>query len=125
MTYREILEFAAKAANMSNWKWLDAKECLCHYNNHGNCFYRDYYGDFIEWNPIVNNADAFALMVKLDIMVYRHPKLGGYMIEASCFSDDYQNILVRQEYKKDEVEEAFRLAIVTCAALIGKKMYNV
>ena len=117
MNDRELLELAAFAVGMK-YQWEQEGYI---------------YGDFGVvpegwrrcWNPITNNSDAFELMIKLNIMVYRHPKLGGYLIEASHYSEDYQNILVRQEYKKDEIEEAFRLAIVKCAALIGKKMYNV
>ncbi len=117
-TDRELLELAAKAAGIQG-EYVEETRMIREFCAVKYIYIKTKIGF---WNPLTNDGDAFALMVKLDIMVYRHPKLGGYLIEASYFSDDYQNVLVRQEYKKDEVEEAFRLAIVKCAALVGEKM---
>jgi hypothetical protein len=102
MTDRELLEAAAKAADIkthlhkeSNSLWIDGPRT---------------------WNPLTNSGDAFELAVKLRLTV-------------NCSYDDVT--LCGQEFTQKEVflerngEDplaATRRAIVRAAAAIGKEM---
>lgn len=102
MTDRELLELAAKAAGLNDWRWYEPAKCLCHYNVKMKNWYGGNYGDKIEWNPLNDDGDALRLAVKLD-----------------CYPNrTTQEILA----KKDNPYAATRRAIVRAAAEIGKDM---
>lgn len=76
----ELLKYAAKAAGHTIEFTIDsAGDEHCWYGDRFTC---------IQWNPLVYHADAFDLMVKLNIHVYRHPKLGGIIVCAENWSYD-------------------------------------
>jgi hypothetical protein len=90
MTDRELLEAAAKAADISiGWfgdrPWYVKNKCT------------------VYWNPIEDNADAFHLAVKLDILsdLYFHQNL--------------------DPHNSDDIYAATRRAIVRAAAMIGSQ----
>jgi hypothetical protein len=100
MTDRELLELAAKAAGL-NFKVLDNEVCI------------QYLGAGYEWegwNPRNNNADAFALAVKLCMNV------NVYQNDTRVTADD---VLVC-EYHGADPEGATRRAIVRAAAEMGE-----
>jgi hypothetical protein len=105
---RELLELAAKAAGIDCWfpRMADGKGGVmepCH---------RTVNGETAEWNPRKDNADAFALAVKLCMNV------NVYHSDTRVTADD---VLVC-EYHGADPEAATRLAIVKAAAEIGRNM---
>lgn len=98
MTDEELLELAAKAAGYT----LEE-----HYDH--DMFYPWCTETLDFWNPLIDNADAFALMVKLkiDISLYNH-----------CVSVND----VPLEFYDNDPCSAVRRGIVNAAAVIGKEM---
>jgi hypothetical protein len=104
MTDRELLELAAKAAGYLNWTPSASGlhiETGSHKGSSG--FY---------WNPLIDDADAFRLAVKLrmDLMLYSTTK--------SAF-------IKGQQYAEKEGNDPYaatRRAIVRAAAEIGRRM---
>lgn len=70
---RRLLELAAKAAGMNDWQWREESQALAHYNTAMACFYRDYAGDAITWNPADDDGDSRRLEVTLGISVILRP----------------------------------------------------
>lgn len=109
MTDKELLTYAAKAIDL---KWLS------YHHLKGLCCRDDKYGGLVEyyWNPLLNDADAFQLMVRLLLAVEV-----GHIDTEVFYRDD-------RKYKKtscanpSEKGNATRRAIVMAAAEIGKGM---
>ena len=104
MTYRELLELAAKAAGM---KWTQIEMSLM----------TDYVwvtSDGVElavWNPLTDDGDALRLAVKLGLVLKNRDDL------ADAYSAEY----VEKTLPSDPYA-ATRRAIVRAAAEIGKDM---
>ncbi len=103
MTDKELLELAAKAAGL-NWKNWTPTIFL------GELELREWPYD---WNPLENNADAFELMVKLNMDFTLSGK------HAAVAQADHH---MKQEYCNGDSLSASRRAIVRAAAEIGKGM---
>jgi len=111
----EMLEMAAKAAGHTIEFTVDAA-------GDTHCWYGDRFTSIL-WNPLVYHSDAFDLMVKLNIQVYRHPKLGGIIVCAENWSwDDYKHYHVKVKINKENVASSFCYAIVKVAAEIGRNI---
>lgn len=103
MTNRELLELAARAMNREP-VWLDHETEKC---------WLEYTPSKPLWNPLKNNADAFALSIELGITVHQY---------SSCVSARSRYIpkeLFEEDYAWDRFA-ATRRAIVLCAAAVGK-----
>ena len=69
-----------------------------------------------EWNPLTNKADAFDLVVKLNLAVQQLPGRNKPAVEA-WHNDNYA-----REMWNGSPETATMLAITRAAAAIGKQM---
>jgi hypothetical protein len=101
MTDRELLELAAKAAEMKDGTWFDG------WNDEG----RDS-GDL--WNPLDDDGAALRLAVKLKLEL-------GFPRKAIVWSFGRKGEVCSENYSKDPYA-ATRRAIVRAAAEIGKEM---
>jgi hypothetical protein len=102
MTYRELLELAAKAAGYNMAKVLD-----------GYPMYMEGYGI---WNPLTDDGDALRLAVKLGIDI-------EFFLGDPSTVDAKRSLgafIPRTEFMKDDPYAATRRAIVRAAAEIGK-----
>jgi len=116
-TDRELLELAAKAAEMTSWRWNEYSSCLCHYNEKMSTWYYDDYGDRIEWNPLADDGDAFRLAVTLQII------LGKYDEYANAAGIAYSGVdVVVWNHEEKDPYAATRRAIVRAAAEIGASL---
>lgn len=97
---RELLELAAKAAEIRLCRWLDDCGYLVD-------------GDDI-WNPLTIDSDAFRLAVKLELDV------GINNPNAVCIDIARDDWVIEQ--KNNDPYAATRRAIVRAAAEIGKAM---
>jgi len=109
MKDRELLEFAAKAADIRTFGVsADDKQSLCIDPV-----------DYVPWNPLTDDGDALRLAVKLGldlewrsddrVAAYRHANANG-----SCFT--------AFESSREDRAASTRRAIVRAAAEIGKGM---
>ncbi|WP_311185490.1 hypothetical protein [Pseudomonas aeruginosa] len=107
MNDRTLLELAARAAGYKlSWS----------YDNHC-CWINEMRHDLdVTWNPLTDDGDALRLAVKLGLI------LETDLDDASCSATDvsYDNYTVEEH--GDCPNAAVRLAIVSCAAEIGKSM---
>ena len=104
MTDRELLELAAKAANLQI-KWDDQNQTYATCNAHGNMF--------DDWNPLNDDGDAFRLAVKIGIDI-------GWWLDKNnkpCVVLIYEHIV---DLGSDPYA-ATRRAIVRAAAEIGRE----
>ena len=105
MTDRELLELAAKAANI-RIKWDDQNETYATCNVHGQLF--------DDWDPLNDDGDAFRLAVKLSLNVNIYNLVVSYEN-----ADEYIEKHLPEGVIYD-VAEATRRAIVRAAAEIGR-----
>lgn len=107
MNDQELLTYAAKAIDL---KWLSyhhLKGLCCRDDNHGGLI--EYY-----WDPLFNDADAFQLMVKLNIEIRFNDK----SVSASSTLGAWEEDSFTHETKESTVRK-----MITCAAAeIGKGM---
>lgn len=99
MTDRDLLELAAKAAGLSlsdEHVWDDER------------------AEYVRWNPLTNDGDAFRLAVKLGLCVQVLRQYG----ETQVFRQSGYEI----EKHNDDPLAATRRAIVRAAAEIGRAM---
>ena len=99
MTDRELLELAAKAAEIKIGDWYDSSNAFVA------CQDRPW------WNPLTDDGDALRLAVKLELNLY--------LAEESTQVD---SITTHEEISKGDPYAATRRAIVRAAAEIGKEM---
>jgi hypothetical protein len=107
MTDKELLELAAKAAELPECGWM------------GPAFMYVKDNTFTDWNPLTDDADALRLAVKLDIHIRPY--------DTSVFADHERNNAVYnifEDYRdhKHDKDSATRRAITRAAAEIGKAM---
>ena len=107
MTDKEMLELATKAAGWgtSSWVWSERA---------GGFRYR-VNGEWVVWNPLTDDGDAFRLAVTLKIDI--RPSMSG----SSKFRYAVYDGLTYGEVDSDP-PSATRRAIVRAAAEIGKGM---
>lgn len=120
MTDRELLELAARAADMyvlpepwpdsDGWFFcLQHGEPAMHFRKYGDICY-----SAPSWNPLADDGDAFRLAVKLTMHATYFPRLGYATAATSDLSVD--------EYAPEAgAMPATRRAIVRAAAAIGAK----
>lgn len=106
---RELLEFAAVAINLKGLIWSDQLDALVKLKD----------ADYIIWNPLKDDGDAFRLSNELNLNVF-HAASSAYAMP----SNDDGNLEVKIRYcdAGDDKIAAARLAIVIVAAAIGKEM---
>lgn len=121
MTDKQLLELAAKAANII----IDGFGYADFYSSReGEVAHIHYIGDgrkFSEWNPLTDDGDALRLAVKLGMTVYvdTHPS-GCECTEVNSVTyPSGGHAVVNHEACP---ASATRRAIVICAAEIGKGM---
>jgi hypothetical protein len=106
MTDRELLELAAKAADIELWhEDVFTKGLTQKISQSG----------ILCWNPLTDDGDALRLAVKLDINVYVHLVSGSTMASAKPEIDEV-------EPHGNDPYAATRRAITRAAAEIGKAM---
>ena len=116
MTDKELLELAAKAAELTNLSYCPAWKCMAEYDEHDGGFYKwDTY-----WNPLVRDSDALQLgiLCRLNIKHGTSPS-GAKNGLISCeqgFSEEFTDVLGQDPLI------TIRRAIVQVAAEIGKAM---
>lgn len=108
MNNRQLLENAARAADIQGKYYIAYGERSV---NEGIDT-----GSALLWNPLVNNFDAFPLMVKLYINIDFNDR---EIVVNECSAPLKHSEPV--EYGGDR-EQATRLAIVKCAAIIGENL---
>lgn len=114
MTDRELLELAAKAAEVK-YEW--ASDSGCCIGVEGN----QWNGGPKYWNPLTDDGDALRLAVKLNINIEFMFTLGGKWHGVNCWpygKGDCAGV----EVDAADPYAATRRAIVRAAAEIGKAM---
>lgn len=102
MSDRELLEWAAKAAELKEWGWM--ADTLTHVVNN----------QFVFWEPLTDDGDALRLAVKLWLEV-RHANgaaHAGMQGQFWCTEDWFPD---------GDANAATRRAIVRAAASIGQQ----
>ena len=117
MTDKELLELAAKAAGISLefrvLMWTDGSVYPCYEDKNSICV-SPMFTPVIKWNPLVDDADAFRLAIKLQLAIAIDPdQTWAHHTEVVRGS--------AEPHGKDPLA-ATRRAIVRCAAEIGKGM---
>lgn len=107
MTDRELLEKAAKAAELDTLMWCGPRGWLCEENGSLPRYY---------WNPLTDDGAALRLAVKLR-MKLRIEDYGG-----AARIDDGGRWSACEAHLHGGTEAATRRAIVRAAASIGEKM---
>lgn len=108
-TDREILEMAAKAAELGDgWVWWDLMQCLTRRNEA--CTQVE------QWGPLHSNGDAFWLVVRLMLDVCISPCNNNVCVWCEPISAFVEEPLMPDAYA------ATRRAIVRAAAAIGASM---
>ena len=121
MTEKEMLELAAKAINLPLGTWNDGGEPY----SSGQGFILQ--GNQL-WNPATNDGDSRRLQVTLRIAVTPYPVYG--QPKHSVIAKQYQRGDMMRESNPTEAIEVYgddpaaatRLAVLKCAAKIGKAM---
>lgn len=123
---RRLLELAAKAAGMNDWRWREASQALAHYNTAMACFYCDHAGDAITWHPADDDGDSRRLQVMFGINLLRTS--GGWLaIRYEHFYPRHKLSDFRPEvrgfapHSADGGKDA-RMAVLICSAAIGEAM---
>jgi hypothetical protein len=119
MNDKELLELAAKAAGLDDWRWYEPAKCLCHYNVKMGSWYGGNYGDKIEWTPLTDDGDALRLAVKLGICISPGSNSGSHQSKYAVATGDIGEIL---QLRRTDPYAATRRAVVMAAAEIGKGM---
>lgn len=106
MTDQELLELAAKAANI-RIKWDDQNQTYATCNIHGDMF--------DDWNPLDDDGDAFRLAVKLSLNVNIYNLVVSYENADEYIEKHFPQGVIY------DVAAATRRAIVRVAAEIGRE----
>lgn len=114
---RRLLELAAKAAGMNDWQWREESQAPAHYNTAMACFYRDYAGDAITWNPADDDGDGARMEASISLDVY-------WDNDAVCIWRSDIRIHCREYFDKHngDKQAARRAASLRAAAAIGEAM---
>ena len=104
MTDREMLELAAKAADLRVKVASNSGRGL---KVHGNCNW---------WNPLTDDGDALRLAARLNMDI----EINEFFVIVYCPSE-LDCILIELEIKEEKMKTA-RLAITIAAAKAGKEM---
>jgi len=111
MTDKELLELAAKAADIT----------LSHWDKTRNTFAPVIGVSGEWWNPLTDDGDAMRLAVNLAIRIYRNNE-SGYTscdyVSLGKYSDDF----IEFDNANEDEYAATRRAIVRAAAEIGKTL---
>ena len=99
MTDQDLLELAAKAAGLS----LSDDSVWC-----------DERAEYVGWNPLTDDGDAFRLAVKLSLTVRHHTDEIGVLNMTGTVYEDVARI--------GDIYAATRRAIVRAAAKLGRLM---
>ena len=112
---KELLELAAKAAGMENMKWTGislAKKYDPSKADHET-------GSIgLDWNPLINNSDAF----KLSVDLWLHIEPFDNNITVWFRKERYEAMQKIQQTVEPDPYAATRRAIVRAAAEIGKTL---
>ena len=110
-TDRELLEMAAKAAEIKSTGWINKSHEWFQCDGVG---FNDEYDCQQLWNPLTDDGDALRLAVKLGMTVLIHRDMALAESGARAFQ-------AREKATPDySIETATRRAIVRAAAEIGK-----
>lgn len=115
MTDQELLTYAAKAAGHDlkfSQEWHDKDDPQIKVT-------RGKWVGRVSWNPLENDADAFQLMVKLNIQPIFSLNEWGDFVNTSILESEYDG---EKFQALEEKSPATRRAIVRAAAEIGKGM---
>jgi hypothetical protein len=121
MTDRELLELAAKAAGLKNYRYCPEEEGL-----HACIEYDDEDDCTVVWMPHLDDGDALRLAVKLRLSIIQEEEfvLGEYLQTVEVMSEEREDgsrICIMQSFDDDPMT-ATRRSIVRAAAEIGKAM---
>ena len=111
MTDRELLENAAKAAGMNTRYY--------HFEFTGEWGMIDDDPDGILWNPLVDDAHALRLAVKIGLRDYFGVEIQKTCVQATCF-EPWEHC--QYEEHNNDPYAATRRAVVRAAAEIGRAM---
>ena len=115
---KSLLELAAKAAGLKNYRYCPAEDGL-----HACIEFDDEYDCTVVWMPHLDDGDALLLAVHLAFGIYRgHDAIRGEFCEVFYRPRKYARQKSCIEYHKDHQDKftATRRAIVRAAAEIGK-----
>jgi hypothetical protein len=113
MTDRELLELAAKAADIPG-QWHEVDDGWFVPGNINS------WASLIRWDPLARDVDAFRLMVKLNLFVFHSWTHAEGVPLANVVVDNAEQTIPSGEIKGDDPYAAARRAIVRAAAEIGK-----
>lgn len=108
MTDKELLEYAAKAAGMNDWNFVDSWGSMVKKREKGGHYFDSY------WNPLDDDGAALRLAVKLKLEL-------GFPRKAIVWSFGRKGEVCSENCSIDPYT-ATRRAIVRAAAEIGKEM---
>jgi len=109
MNDRELLELAAKAADINIEYW----------HTTGTPMFRNAKGLAEFWNPLTDDGDALRLAVALGIEIIPDRQIATVITAFCVHSPDLIGLNTMEEFSDDEMA-ATRRAIVRAAAEIGK-----
>ena len=116
MTDRELLELAAKAAEIELEPYKEGRkphQLIEHESGEGSIP--------VLWNPLTNDGDAFRLAMKLNMSIaYNTDPDGAFAQVAVPWHEDFLGYWWNEWLHKDAAA-ATRRAIVRAAAAIGEK----
>jgi hypothetical protein len=106
MTDKELLEFAALAAELPECGWMGPAFM----------YFKD--NTFTDWNPLTDDGDALRLAVKLNIVIWECDQYDRAMAEVRYGEarGEYWELVGEDKYSST------RRAITRAAAEIGKAM---
>lgn len=114
MTDKELLELAAKASGFV--------EPHSYREKTNSLLWLSKSGFPATWSPLTDNADAFKLMVDLNLFVFHGWTSAEGVALANVLVDNAEQTAPSGEIKGDDAYAATRRAIVRAAAMIGKDM---
>ena len=112
MSTRKLLEFAAKAANMTHLAYCEVWDCMAVYNPAGYFEWKTY------WNPSKVSDHAMDLISRLSLSVMGHT-------DGITVSNSTGTILIEEEFSpgcEESKVQAIKLAITKVAAAIGESL---
>ena len=115
---KNLLELAAKAAGLKNYRYCPAEDGL-----HACIEFDDEDDCTVVWMPHLDDGDTLRLMVQQGLVIYRgHDAIRGEFCEVFYRPRKYARQKSCIEYHKDHPDQvaATRRAIVRAAAEIGK-----